>query len=866
MHLQAGIRGYEYNCTVFGFPASCCRLVVGVRPQKTRIRRDGLALVALLLLVFTPIHAQVCAPGGLRVFVTDSQESPVLGADVAIKSDPAPLGQHVTSSEGTADFNRLPCGSWQVSAFKEGFEPAMKTVNIATGSPAEVRLTLNPKAQATSVDVADELPPVEQTASQKTELRPTEVKVLPTNPATVRDTLPLVPGVVRSPEGELKIDGNGEERSAMVVNQSDITDPATGKFGETVPIDAIETVSVLTTPFLAQYGRFTSAVVAVETKRGSDKWHAELNDPFPDFRIRSYHMVGIRDETPRLIVDGPLKHEKLYLTAAFTYFLHKDQNRTLPFPDNVSKKESVNSFTQLDWIIDTRQILTASVHVTPQHTNFINPDYFDPQPVTPSYAQQNYVGAAAYHLGIAGGILDSSVSVQRFAVTVGAQGSADMSLTPVGNRGNYFGEQTREARRQEWLENWSPATVRLGGTHLFRIGSSLTGSSDDGRFSYHPVNISDTAGALLERIDFSAPPSFSRTDQEIAAYAQDHWNLTKSFAFDYGARIEHQRLADNLRIAPRAGFAWTPVTDQRTVLRAGWGQFYDHLPLDVYTFGRYPQRTISYYNPDGALQGPPVEYVNVIGSSNGPRSFLIHGEQVAGAFSPRGAAWNVQAEHSFSRMLRVRADYTDNRSVGLIVFRPGISSEGVHEIVLQGDGTSRYRQFETTAKLAWRDDQQLVFSYTRSRAQGDLNSFDNFLGNFPLPIIQPVVYTNLPGDLPNRFLVWGRMDVHFWKLVAMPLVEYRNGFPYARYDVTQSYVGTPNTDATRFPNFFSADLRLMRDFRINAKYALRLSGSGFNLTNHFNALAIHNNTADPQYGIFFGNYQRRYRFDFDVLF
>jgi len=161
LHLQAGIRGYEYNCTVFGFPASCCRLVVGVRPQKTRIRRDGLALVALLLLVFTPIHAQVCAPGGLRVFVTDSQESPVLGADVAIKSDPAPLGQHVTSSEGTADFNRLPCGSWQVSAFKEGFEPAMKTVNIATGSPAEVRLTLNPKAQATSVDVADELPPVE---------------------------------------------------------------------------------------------------------------------------------------------------------------------------------------------------------------------------------------------------------------------------------------------------------------------------------------------------------------------------------------------------------------------------------------------------------------------------------------------------------------------------------------------------------------------------------------------------------------------------------------------------------------------------------------------------------------------------------
>jgi hypothetical protein len=42
--------------------------------------------------------------------------------------------------------------------------------------------------------------------------------------------------------------------------------------------------------------------------------------------------------------------------------------------------------------------------------------------------------------------------------------------------------------------------------------------------------------------------------------------------------------------------------------------------------------------------------------------------------------------------------------------------------------------------------------------------------------------------------------------------------------------------------------------------------SGFNLTNHFNALSVHANTADPQYGVFFGNYHLRYRADFDVLF
>ena len=82
----------------------------------------------------------------------------------------------------------------------------------------------------------------------------------------------------------------------------------------------------------------------------------------------------------------------------------------------------------------------------------------------------------------------------------------------------------------------------------------------------------------------------------------------------------------------------------------------------------------------------------------------------------------------------------------------------------------------------------------------------------------------------------------------------------------QNYVGVPNGEATRFPNFFSLDARLMRDFRFRSKYTIRLSVTGFNLTNHFNPLAVHCNTADPQNGVFFGNYHRRYRFDFEVLF
>jgi hypothetical protein len=832
--------------------------------RKHRSEFRAIISIAALFLVSRPsLLAQTCAPGELRVVVADSQDTPVFDAEIRVAQDLPPAADRIAKTSGTTDFEKLACGTWLVTASKDGFEPAAKTVEITNGSRVEVSLTLNPRMQLSKIDVTETAPPVEQTSSVSNDLHPSEVKDLPINPATVSEALPLIPGVVRGFDGELKIDGNGEQRSAFVINQTDVTDPATGKFGQTVPVDAVESVTVLSTPFLAQYGRFTAGVIAVETRRGGEKWHYDLNDPFPDFRIRSYHMRGIRNETPRFVVGGPLIHNRLYLNTALQYVYQRDSSRTLPFPFNESKRESINSFTQVDWIVTTTQIVTATLHVSPQHYNFVNLDYFNPQPAAPSYAQHNIVGTLSDHLGLFSGILDSSVSFQRFDAFIGAQGSLDMVISPEGNSGNFFGTQNRSAARTEWLETYSLKPLRLAGTHQIKFGNSLTGSGDNGSFSYRPVQIVNSAGQLLQYIDFTNQGAYTRNDLEVTAFAQDHWALTPSLSFDYGARVEHQRLASSLRIAPRAGLAWNPFSDERTIFRAGYGQFYDHLPLDIYTFSRYPIRTITNYAPDGTIIGEPIEYENVIGSVTGPKSFLVHGQRVAGAFAPRGLTMNAGLEHIFTRLLRIRATYTDNRSVGLVTLEPEVNGT-TQEIVLNGNGASYYRQAEVTAKLTWKDGQNMVFTYTRSRAQGTLNTFDTFLGNFPMALVRPDVYSNLPADLPNRFLAWGRFNFPRHTLQVLPIIEYRNGFPYAHFDEYQNYVGIPNIN--RFPNFFSADARVIKDFKVSPKYTVRLSLTAFNITNHFNALEVHNNTDDPQYGIYFGNYHRRYRGDFEFVF
>ena len=83
-------------------------------------------------------------------------------------------------------------------------------------------------------------------------------------------------------------------------------------------------------------------------------------------------------------------------------------------------------------------------------------------------------------------------------------------------------------------------------------------------------------------------------------------------------------------------------------------------------------------------------------------------------------------------------------------------------------------------------------------------------------------------------------------------------------NAAQDYVGIPNS--TRFPRFFSVDSRLSKDFQVSRQYAVRLSVSAFNLTNHFNPEAVHSNVDDPAFGYFFGHRGRRFTLDFDVLF
>jgi hypothetical protein len=844
---------------------------IGQRSPSALFRPTAAGVFLLWLAIFGVASLSEAADfrtSVIHLSVIDEKNLPVPDATVEVRQSDKLVSTSSTDAAGKATLQVNGLGTYALNIQKKGYLPGETTLEVSEESAAQdidVDVVLSAVALSKqSVEVKGEASnPITETSSGPATLAPTNAKDTPLRPATLVDALPLIPGIVRGPDGSVRIAGFGEDHSALLVNSVDVTDPATGGFGLSVPIDSVQTIEVSEMPYLAEYGRFTAGVVAADTRRGGDKWGYSLNDPFPDFFIRSGHLDGIRDATPRFNLSGPIVGNHLYFLEGIEYLLDKQEVRTLPFDQSLSTSKAFNSFTQFDAILSAHQTLTGSLHFAPHTQQYEGLDYFNPQPVTPNADFHETTGTLTDRLAIGGGLLQSTVSSRVVSSGITAQGTADMVLTPTGNLGNYFSQETRRANRFEWIEEWTARTFHFAGQHTLKFGSVLGHSENVGHFYARPVLIDDASGNVLQQISFSGTGAFDLADLEPAAFAQDHWVLNSHLAIDAGLRLEAQTITYTTRAAPRAGFEWTPDVG-KTLVRGGIGVFYDSVPLDVYAFSSYPEQTITTYNSAGVPVGPPVKYINITAEAAQSNFPFIDSAQKSGNFAPYSVAWNVAFERVVNRFLLLRVKYLRSREQDMITLQPEVV-QNQNAFVLGASGSAHTRQAEFTARIGAASRRQFFFSYVRQYARGDISDANSYLGNYPFPVVRNSLTASLPSEIPNRFLLWGSFGLPR-KIMVTPHLEVRNGFPYQPTDVFQQYVAATYGPQYRFPRYFSFDLRVAKDIQVDPKHAVRLSFSVRNLTNHFNPLEVHSNIADPQYGTFFGNNDRRAVVDFDVLF
>jgi hypothetical protein len=827
----------------------------------------AISLGLSLLFPAAQARAQAATPGVVNVRILDEKAQPLSGVRIDTEIGGAVASTATSDAQGRAAVRCDAPPQCTVVASLSGYNSVRTAVAPAESATSTLQLTLSKTIQhdETVTVQADSTSPLETTESSESRLPVAEATVSPLRPATLIDALPLVPGVIRTPDGRVKIAGLDEQHSALIINSVDVTDPATGDFGLSVPIDSVDTVKVMQSPYLAEYGNFTAGVVSAETRRGGDKWSYALNDPLPEVRIRSGHLVGLRSATPRFNLSGPLIPNRLYFLNGTEYLMHKDQVRTLPFPVNETKSTALNSFTQFDGILTGKQTITATVHFAPHTVQYANLNFFDPEGVTPNADNQEDTGTITHRMELAGGLLSSTLAATRVASNVTPQSPGVMTLSPIGNSGSYFGQQNGQATRVQWLETWAPKPLLWHGRHSFQVGSVLAYAEDEGKLLGRDVQLKDATGHLLQEITYGAQGGYNLNDAEPAVYAQDHWVLNTQFAIDTGLRWETQSLTSTTRLAPRAGFAWTPTKDREAlVIRGGMGVFYDQVPLDTYAFRSFPQQTVTTYDGRGNITDGPRLFYNLTSTEPDSRFPLIDQATHAGNFAPYSLAWNVEAEQKIRSFATLRIRYLQSDASNQLTLNSQVTPDR-SALVLGGSGSEQTKQFDVTAGLGSSPERRMYFSYVRQSAQGVLTDVASYLGAFRYPVVRSKEEASAAGEIPNRFLLWGTQTLP-WRMRVSPHVEYRNGFSYQPVDALQQYVSLASAAQPRYPRYFSLDARFSKDVNIGPKHAVRLSLSGINLSNHSNYLQVHSNTADPQYGTFFGNYGRHLLVDFDFLF
>ncbi len=831
-----------------------------------------ISILGILFFLNIAGSAQNTASGQLRVVVTDAQNQAIAGARCVLSQNGKIIAEAQTDESGAANFTDIPGGIYELKVEREGFEKYEKSeLKFVANTPLELAVTLNVGAVSAQVNIEnsrENVNTVEAGSSPPAaDVQRKTIERLPLATKRVDEAIPLVPGVIRSARGEISIDGATEQQSSFRVNGLNVADPASGNFRLNLPVDAVESVQVFRHPYSAEFGQFTGGVTNIETRRGGDKLHFEANDFLPDFRFVGSKIVGIQDDSPHVNFNGPIIKDRLFFSQSLGYTISKMPVRGLTFPNNETISEAQSYFTQIDQILSPRHSQTYTFAYFPERQSFVGLDFFRPRSVTPNYKQKDFVGTLRDNFTFqSGGLLQTSFSYKKFDANVWGQGGGDQNLTVTGETGNYFATQMRRSSRSEFFETYDfPAREFFGGTHNFKAGFNFTSVSNRMNFAARPVNILRANGTLAERATFEAAPQFYITNQTYDGFVQDRFIARPNLSFDFGVRIEDQRIASERNFAPRAGFAFSPFAGDKTVIRGGVGFFYDKVPLNIRGFGNYPARVVTDYGADGQTITNQTRFENILVNSPELLPLDFRTAKSANGFVPENLTWNLQVDQIVGERFSLRANYTHSRTSRIYTVEPRTDFFGRSAIVLSPTGRATYDALELTAKFTLPKNQPFYVSYVRSKARGDLNDFNSYYGDFGVPIIRSNQFSNLSTDVPIRFLAWGNVVLPH-KINVAPIVEWRSGFPYSVVDQNQNFVGARNANNRRFPKFFSLDAELSKDFQVTKKYAIRLSVRGFNLTDNFNPRNVRNNTGDSQFGAFINNYRRYFTGGFDIIF
>ena len=200
--------------------------------------------------------------GGVMQAVTLTLTNPVSGFK----------RETTTDSVGRFTFGNLPPNPYHIAVEVQGFQRFERDVNVRTGVPIELTLTLQLAGTSTEVQVvghAEDL--LERDPTAHTDIDQSLIDKLPSSAGGLNQVVTMAsPGVVADSNGFFHPVGDHAQTQFSIDNQP-VTDQQSRIYSNQISTDAVESMEVITGVAPAEYGDKTSLVVHITTKSGLDQ-------------------------------------------------------------------------------------------------------------------------------------------------------------------------------------------------------------------------------------------------------------------------------------------------------------------------------------------------------------------------------------------------------------------------------------------------------------------------------------------------------------------------------------------------------------------------------------------------------------------
>jgi hypothetical protein len=888
--------------------------------------------VALLISVGGNVAAQQTVTSAtLSGRVKDATDASVNGATIeAINLE---TNQHAvvgSDSDGKFRFAYLQVGAYKLAVSAPGFASLTKELTLTIGQAAYLEVRVQVAGMAAQVQVAADAPLIETVRTQVAEtIRPAEINSLPLNGRNYLDLALLVPAVSSTNTGSnqrfaetsavpgqgISIAGQRNLDNSFIVDGLSANDDAADLTGTYYSQEVVREFQVITTGGIAEFGRASSGVVNIITKSGTNDWRGDLYGFLRNQRFDARNpLAPVKDLLTQAqyggTAGGPIQRARTFLFSNFEQTRRNYSAVVTVAPAAVTTInnrlnalnfrgprietgvvpaafDTTNVFARVDHKLNDRNQLSARYsiyHITAENSRSVGGlntvsrgsglDDTDQTIEVSNITTINSRTLNEARFQFTHSSLDAPVNDPIGpAVTISGLANFGMAtVSPLARTIDLF----------EAIDNISTQrgahSLKVGGDILYNRVDIVFPGAIQGTYNFTSLNNFLAGNYLTFQQAFGAPGQF-QSNPNFGVFAQDEWRVRNNFTINAGLRYDVQWLpgpiqTDTNNLAPRLGFAWSPG-DHQTVVRAGFGIYYDRIPLRATSNAIQRDGTkylVAQFAP--AQAGAPVfpavlalQPSTLVTKPNitriDPNIETSYGEQA-----------NVQVERELPGNAVLSIGYIHLRHLHIIVSRnvnvpTAPASAGIPNLGRPDPNWGNISRYESSGDSYYNG---LILSFNKRptrwaglRASYTLSKTTDDAGNFFFST--PQDNFNVRGEMGlsdndqrHRLVMSGTL--------AAPREATKKGWRRALKDFELSYIFTY---ASRLPfnilqgsdrnfdtnnndrpagvgrntgrgfDYASLDMRLSRRIRLNERVSVDLLAEGFNLFNRAN-YGVPNNT------------------------